>query len=127
MEWAGDCLERLPAPQPECKGLKDTFADGKAFLGILHAVAPEKHAYDPSEDPCDNMKRAFQRAEDEYVTSEWRREKDELKDGGAEAKKAEAAAPDDDDAAEAIENAQKQIEAHKVEFEKRFQIGRAHV
>jgi hypothetical protein len=42
MEWAGDCLERLPAPQPECKGLKDTFADGKAFLGILHAVAPEK-------------------------------------------------------------------------------------
>ncbi|EGB08718.1 hypothetical protein AURANDRAFT_53579, partial [Aureococcus anophagefferens] len=29
-----------------------------------------------------------ERAEDEYVTSEWRREKDELKDGGAEAKKA---------------------------------------
>ena len=29
-----------------------------------------------------------ERAEDEYVTSEWRREKDELKDGGAKAKKA---------------------------------------
>ena len=66
MGWAGDCLGRLPSPGVPVGGLKDTFADGKAFLGILHAVAPEKHAYDPSDDPCDNMARAFERAEEEY-------------------------------------------------------------
>jgi hypothetical protein len=41
MNWVDKCLQRCEDAE-EASGFQDTFADGSAFLGILHAVQPEK-------------------------------------------------------------------------------------
>ena len=55
-----------PYDDMDMKNLTSDFKDGKAFLAILNNVNPSGSPYNPSDDPVDNLKRAFKDAAEKY-------------------------------------------------------------
>ena len=75
-----------PPPQITTFAIVATVAGARAHPGLVLLMGAANLVADALSMGIGDY--LSERAEDEYVTSEWRREKDELKDGGAKAKKA---------------------------------------
>ena len=80
--------DRSPPPPPQITTFASvaTVAGARAHPGLVLLMGAANLVADALSMGIGDY--LSERAEDEYVTSEWRREKDELKDGGAKAKKA---------------------------------------
>jgi len=66
LDWVFKLTTNDGSGEPPVKNMQRDFADGKAFLRILHRVDPDASPYDPSDDALENIRAAFSDAEAKY-------------------------------------------------------------